>query len=214
VRAFCFRINFEDLDLEFLAHGEHVFRLGDAGMRDVADVEKTIDAAEVNERAVGHEGADGAGDDIAFFDGGLQRVAGGLSQYAGLFFKNHAAIDDDILVHDVELGDAAGDFRADQFFEFDGVFGAATACGHKGANADIDRQAALDDLGHGADDGELLSEGCFNGGPVAYLGHFETGKLVVMLFIAAGDGDWHGVAGLYAFGVVGKAERGRTPSVL
>jgi hypothetical protein len=28
---FGFRIDFEDADLEFLADGEHVFRLGDAG---------------------------------------------------------------------------------------------------------------------------------------------------------------------------------------
>ena len=127
-------IDFEDADLKFLADGEHVFGLGDAAAGDVADVEQAVDAAEVDECAVGHEAAHGAGDGVAFLHGGVAACAAA----AGLLFENHAAIDDDIFVGDVELGDAAGDLGADQLFKFGGVAGSAAAGGHEGAHADID----------------------------------------------------------------------------
>ena len=200
-----FRVDFEDFELEFLADGEHVFGLGDAGVGDVGDVEQAVDAAEVDECAVGHEGADGAGDDVAFLHG----FAAGLGEAAGLLFEDDAAIDDDVFVGDVELGDAAGDLGADQLFELGGVFGSAAAGGHEGADADIDAEAALDDFGDGADDGELLGKGGFEGRPVAGLRHFEARELVVVLFVAAGDGDGEGVAGLDGFGVVLEGRAGQ-----
>ncbi len=71
------------------------------------------------------------------------------------------------------------------------------------------REAALDDFSDGADDGELLGEGGFEGRPVAGLGHLEAGELVVVLLVAAGDGDGEGVAGLDGFGVVLKGGAGQ-----
>ena len=53
-------IDFEDADLDLLADGEHVFGLVDAAPRDVADVKQTVDAAEIDECAVGRKTADGA----------------------------------------------------------------------------------------------------------------------------------------------------------
>ncbi len=129
-----FGIDFEDADLEFLADGEHVFGLGDAAVGDVADVEQAVDAAEIDEGSVGHEGADGAGERVAYLHGG---VAGGAFG-AGLLFEDDAAIDDDVFVGDFELGDAAVDLGADQLFELGGVFGSAAAGGHEGADADVD----------------------------------------------------------------------------
>ena len=121
---------------------------------------------------------------------------------AGLLFEDDAAIDDYVFVGDVELGDAAGDFCADHFFELGGIACAAAAGRHEGADADVDGEAALDDGGDGADDGQLFSEGCFEGGPVAGLGHFEEREVVIALFVAAFDGDIYRVAGLDAFGIV------------
>ena len=128
---------------------------------------------------------------------------------AGLLFEDDAAIDDDVFIGDVELGDAAGDLRADKLFELDGVFGSAAAGGHEGAHADIDREAALDDFGDGADDGKLLGEGGFEGRPVAGLRDLEARELVVVLLIAASNGDGEGVAGLDALGVVGEGRAGQ-----
>ena len=195
---FCFGIDFEDADLDLLADGEHVFGLVDAAPRDVADVEQAVDAAEVDECAVGHEAAHGAVEHVAWLHGG--KAAFLLS--ARLLFENDAAIDDHVFVGDVELGDAAGDFGADQFFELGGIAGAAAAGGHEGAHADVDGEAALDNGGDGADDGELFCEGCFKRGPVAGLRDFEARELVVALFVAAFDRDGTLFAGLHAFGIV------------
>jgi hypothetical protein len=55
-------VNFEDFELKFLTDGEDIFGFGDARVGNVGDVEQAVDAAEVNESAVRHEGADCAGD--------------------------------------------------------------------------------------------------------------------------------------------------------
>ncbi len=133
---------------------------------------------------------------------GLQRGAAACDFAARLLLENHAAIDDDVFVGDVELGDAAGDLLADKSFEFGGVARAAAAGGHEGADADVDAQAALDDGGDGAGDGDFLSKGGFERRPIARLRNAEARELVVALFIAAGDGDGKGVAGLTRFGIV------------
>ena len=104
------------------------------------------------------------------------------------------ASDDNVFVGDIELGDAAGDFCADQLFELGCVLGAAAAGGHEGADADIDAEAALDDFGDSAYNSSLVGEGGFKGRPVAGLRHLEAGELVVVLFVAAGDRDWEVVA--------------------
>ena len=159
---------------------------------------KAVDAAEIDEGSIGHEGADGAGEGVAYLHGGVA----GSAFSAGLLFEDNAAIDDYVFVGDVKLGDAAVDLGADQLLELGRVFGAAAAGGHEGADADVDGEAALDDFGDGADHGELFGKGGFKGRPVAGLGHLEAGELVVVFLVAAGDGDGEGVAGLDAFGVV------------
>ena len=122
----------------------------------------------------------------------------------GLLLKNDAAIDDDIFICDVELGDAAGDLSADEGFELGCVARAAAACGHEGADADIHAEAALDDGGNSAGDGDFFGEGALESRPVAGLRDTMARELVVALFVAAGDGDGKCVAGLDAFGVVGE----------
>ena len=119
-----------------------------------------------------------------------------LGSAAGLLFENDAAIDDDIFIGDVELGDAAGDLLADEGFELGCIAGAAAAGGHEGADADVDAEAALDDCGDGAGDGDFLGECALEGRPVAGLRDAEARELVVALFVAAGDGDGERVAGL------------------
>ena len=78
---------------------------------------------------------------------------------ARLLFENYAAIDYDILIGDIELGDAAGDLLADQGFELGRIARAAAAGRHKGAHADVHAEAAFDHVGHGSGDCDLLGEG-------------------------------------------------------
>ena len=182
-----------------LPDGEHIFRLGDAGAGDVADVQKTVQARlDFDECAVRHESADRAGDGIA----GLERGAAAGECATGLLFENDAAIDDHVFVGDVELGDAAGDLLADEGFELGGVARAAAAGGHEGADADVNAEAAFDDRADGAGDGKFLGERRFEGGPVAGLRDAEARELVVALLVAACDGDGKCVAGLDLLRVV------------
>ncbi len=128
---------------------------------------------------------------------------------AGLLFEDDAAIDDDVFIGDVELGDAAGDLLADEGFELGGVARAAAAGGHEGADADVDAEAAFDDLGDGAGNGDFLGEGALEGGPVAGLRDAEARELVVAFLVAAGDGDGQRVAGLDGFSVVLECRAGQ-----
>ncbi len=59
---------------DLLADGEDVGGLGDAVPADVADVEEAVGTADVDEGAVVGEGADGAGDDVAFLELGVAAV--------------------------------------------------------------------------------------------------------------------------------------------
>ena len=156
-----FGVDFEDFEFELLAYGEDFFGCGDAGVRDVADVEEAVDAAEVDERAVGGERADGAADDVAFGEVGVAALREG----EGLLFGDDAAVDDYVFVGDIELGDAAGDFGADELFHFGGFARAGAGGGHEGADADVDGEAALDYGGDGTDDGGFVGEGLFERGP-------------------------------------------------
>src|SRR5580692_10434064 len=97
-----------------------------------------------NKRAVRHERAHGSGDGIAHFERGSAFVERATS----LLFKNHAAIDNDIFIGDVELGDAAGDGLADEGFELGSVACAAAAGRHESAHADVDAEAALHNFSH------------------------------------------------------------------
>ena len=76
-------------------------------------MQQAVDAAQIDECAVGHERADGAGDGVALFE----RFAAGSGDAARLLFEDDAAVDDDVLVRHIELGDAAVDLRADQLFQ-------------------------------------------------------------------------------------------------
>ncbi len=201
-----FRIDFEDAQRELLADGENVLGFGDACAGDVGDVEETVHAGlDLDKCAVGHEGAHCAGDRVAL----LERGAAAGERTTGLLFENDAAIDDDVFVGDVELGDAAGDFSVDEGFEFGGVAGSAAAGGHEGANADVDAQAALDDCGDGSRNSDFFGEGALEGGPVAGLSDAKAREIVVALLIAAGDGDGEAVAGIDAFGVVREGRAGQ-----
>ncbi len=200
-----FGIDLEDLYLDLLARGKDVFGLGDAGPGDVGDVEQAVDTAEVDEGAVRCEVADGAGDDVAFAELGVTGLGGGER----LLFQDSAAVDDDVFVGDVELGDEAGDLLADWGLDIGGVAGPAAAQRHEGAHANVHAESAFDCGGDSAGDGHLLGEGSFERRPVCGDGDPEPRELVVALFVAAGDGDREGVAGLDRCGVVREGGAGQ-----
>ena len=164
-------------------------------------MQETVEAGlDFDECSVRHEGAHCAVDRVTDFERGA--AAGNLA--AGLLLENDTAINDDVFIGHVKLGDAAGDLLADEGLELSCVARAAAACGHEGANADVDAEAAFDNRGDGTGNGDLFGEGALEGRPVSGLRDAVAREFVIALFIAAGDGDWKTVAGLDAFGVVGE----------
>ena len=208
-------IDLEDFDFELLADGEDVGGVGDAVPGDVGDVEEAVGAADVDEGTVVGEGADGAGDGVAFVDLGEAAVFGG----ALLFFHDGAAVHDYVgsfIVLFFELGDADLDLLAYELLCFGGVARAAAGGGHEGANAYIDGEAALDGGSDGASDDGFGGKSFFEGGEVPGLRDLEEGELIVAVFVAAFDGDEEVVAeggrggeggeGEDAFGLVADVE--------
>src|ERR1700738_3508395 len=127
-------VDFEHFELERVADREDVFGPGDAGPGDVADVEEAVGAADVDERAVGGERADGALDDVAFLNLGEALGLAGLL----FLFEDGAAVYDYIFVVDVELGDADADLLSDELFHLGCVADSAAGGGHEGAGSDVD----------------------------------------------------------------------------
>ena len=76
-------------------------------------MQQAVDAAQIDERAELGQGAHRPAHHHAF----LQRPEGFFLGRALALFENHAAVDHHIFVGGVELGDAALDLLADQFFQ-------------------------------------------------------------------------------------------------
>jgi hypothetical protein len=193
-----FRIDLQQLDLNFLSDGENVFGATDAAPGDVADVQQAVDAAEVNEGAVGGQAAHLPADHVAFLHRGVAVLLLGES----LFFHDGAAIDDNVFVGGVEFDDAAGDFLPDQLFHLGGVAHTAAGSGHKRANAHVYAEAAFNNRSDGADDGDFLRKGSLQRGPIRRLAHFETGQFVIAFGVSPFYGDGKFVAGSDALRVI------------
>jgi hypothetical protein len=84
-------VDLDDLDLDLLADIENLGRMIDAAPGDVGDVEKAVDAAEIDERAVVGDVLDRAVDDLALFEI-LHQLLALLG--AGLFQHGTARNDD------------------------------------------------------------------------------------------------------------------------
>ncbi len=130
-------VDFEDLDLEFVAHRDDVGGSGDAGPAHVGNVQEGVGSVEVDKGPEVGEGAHGAGDDHAFGELGEARVAGQL----GFLLEDAAAVDDRIgpaglpalvrAAFEVERGDADADFLAYELLHFGRVAGAGAGEGRK-----------------------------------------------------------------------------------
>ena len=94
-------VDLDDLDLHLLADIEHFGRVIDAPPGDIGDVQQSVDAAEVDERAVVGDVLDDAVDDLTFFEI--------LHQFLTLFrtclFENRAARDHDVAAAAIHLQD-------------------------------------------------------------------------------------------------------------
>src|SRR5579859_815529 len=190
--ALLFLIKLQDDDVEFLLRLYHVGRMLDAAPAEVGEMEKTVDAAEINESAVFGDVLDVAVHDLAFRECLHQLRALGVQ----LFFENGAAADDHVAATAVELGDADLHFRAGQVVEVLRGAKIKLRAGQKRADADIDNEAALDAVHHFAGDGFLGLEGRFDLFPGAAAENFLIGENGEAVFVLAGALNFNGGVGL------------------
>lgn len=195
----------EDLDLDLLTDGEHLFGFADASPGDLADVEEAVDAAEIDKSAEVGETANSAPDGVSDVDLRVAALPGG----AVFRFGNDASIDDDVFVRDVEFGDAAADLLADEVLHLRSVSCSAARGGHEGAEADVDGEAAFDDGGDGADDNGFMGEGSLHRLPILGLLHPDAGELVVAFRVSTFDGDGEFIADAYCLTSFGEERQGQ-----
>src|SRR3984885_526884 len=191
-------IDLQNLDLESLTDSKNFLRIIDATPGNIAYMQQTIDATKIDKGAVACKASNQTTHDIAFF----HLCISFLLKLAGLFFKDDAAVHDDVLFGDVELYDAAGDLLANKLLQISSIAGATTRCRHKGSYANVDCKTTLDDASHGSCDGCFLRIGFFQRWPVRRLSNLQARESIVSLFIAPLDRYRKPVADRNPLGVV------------
>ena len=121
------------------------------GMVDVApgelgDVDQAVDALEVDEGAEVDDVGDLALDDLA----GLEAAEDLLADLLALLLEHRAAREDDVVAGAVELDHLALELLAHELVEVLDAADVDQRGGQEAANAEVEDQAALDDLDHGA----------------------------------------------------------------
>ena len=121
----------------------------DVRPRKLGDVDQPVDPVEVDERAEVDDVRDRALDDLA----GLQPVEDPLAVLLALLLEHRAAGQHDVVARAVELDHLALDRLAHVLVEVRDAADVDQRRGQEAAHAEVDDQAALDDLDHGALDG-------------------------------------------------------------
>ena len=118
----------------------------DVRPRQLGDVDQSVDPVEVDERAEVDDVRDRALDDLA----GLQPVEDPLAILLALLLEHRAARQHDVVARAVELDHLALDRLAHVLVEVRHAADVDERRGQEAAHAEVDDQAALDDLDHGA----------------------------------------------------------------
>src|SRR3954471_3828678 len=147
----------------------------------LGDVHQTVDAAEIDERA---EVDDRRDDTLA--DGALLQLVEELAAHLGLgLLEPGAAREHHVVAVLVELDDLGLDLLADVRLQIADATHLHQRGGQEAAQADVEDQAALDDLDDGALDGLVLFLELFDGAPgplvlSALLGQDQAAFLVLL----------------------------------
>ncbi len=104
-----FLVELEDHDLDLLIDLQHIRRMADTSPGNIGDMEKTVDAAEVDESAEVGDVLDYAGADLTLFQFGEDRVA----LLGSLLLDKATPGDDDVHPRLVDLDDLALEFLVD-----------------------------------------------------------------------------------------------------
>ena len=149
---------------------EHLGGMVDVAPRKLGDVDQAVDAVEVDERAEVDDVGDRALDDLA----ALEPVEDLLAGLLALLLEHRAPRQHDVVAAAVQLDHLALDLLAEVLVEVLHAADVDQRGGQEAAHAEVDDQAALDDLDHGALD-RLAGLG---GGLDAAPGALEAGALL------------------------------------
>ena len=120
----------------------------DVRPRELGDVDQAVHAVEVDERAEVDDVRDLALDDVA----GLEPVEDLLALLLALLFEHGAAREHDVVARAVELDHLAAELLAEELVEILDAADVDERRRQEAADAEVEDQAALDDLDHAAVD--------------------------------------------------------------
>ena len=193
----------QHLDVDRLAHVEHLRGVVDPRPRHVGDVKQPVDAAQIDERAVIGDVLDHAFDDHA----GLELRQGLALEGLALLLEQGTAAEHDVAALLVELDDLEVESLADVLLEVAHGAQIHLGAGQERFDADVDSQAALDASGDQALDELFVLAGLCDLIPDLQavgllLGDFHQAGLV----LKALDVDLHDLARLDADVAIGIGE--------
>ncbi len=142
-------VDVEHLDLDLLPDLEHLGRVVHVRPRELGDVDEPVHAVEVDERAEVDDVRDLALDDVA----GLEAVEDLLALLLALLLEHRAAREDDVVARAVELDHLAAELLRQELVEVLHAADVHERRRQEPAHAEVEDQAALDDLDHAADHG-------------------------------------------------------------
>ena len=157
-------------------------------------MEQPVDAAEVDEGAVVGDVLDHAAEDLAFGE----RVERVLLLLGVLLFEEHLAREHDVAALLVDLDDAHAQFLAAQRVQVADGADVDLRAGEERADADVDRETALDALDDAADDDLALGIGLLDLVPDLHLlGLFAREDDVAFPILGALEQHVDDIAGLH-----------------
>ena len=179
--ALAVAVDVEHLDRHDVADREDLRRVVDVRPGKLGDVDQAVDAVEVDERAEVDDVGDRALHDLA----GLQPVEDLLADLLALLLEHRAARQHDVVARAVELDDLALDRLAEELVEVLHAADVDQRRGQEAAHAEVDDQAALDDLDDAALDGLARLGGGLDAAPCllearALLGHDQAAVLILL----------------------------------
>ena len=179
--ALAVAVDVEHLDRDHVADREDLARVVHVAPGQLGDVDQAVDAVQVHEGAEVDDVRDRALDDHAR----LEPVEDLLPDLLALLLEDRAAAQDDVVARAVQLDDLALDLGAEELVEVLDAPDVDQGGGQEAAHAQVDDQAALDDLDHGALDGLARLGGGLDLAPglleaSALLGEHEPAVLVLL----------------------------------
>ena len=188
------RVVLEHDHVDLVVDLEQLGRMADAAPRHVGDVQQAVDAAEIDERAVVGDVLDDALEHLALGER-LERV---LLLLGVLLLEQRLAREHDVAALLVDLDDAHAQLLAAQRVEVAHRAHVDLRSGQERADADVDREPALDALDDAADDDLALGVGLLDLVPDLHLlGFFAREDDVAFAILGALEQHVDDVAGLH-----------------